>query len=80
MTNQLTVTLVVIFLGLVAVVSLGLSGWLIHDGITDSAVLLAITTPGTTALGAIAGVLASTRVAQPAAVLEANAERPQNPA
>lgn len=62
MTNQLTVTLVVVFLGLVALLSLGLTFWLIHDGTDDAALILAVSSPGTTALGAVAAVLVSTRV------------------
>lgn len=70
MTNQLTVTLVVVFLGCVALLSLGLTFWLIHDGTSDAALILAVSSPGTTALGAVAAMLVTTRVA-PAAPVQA---------
>lgn len=62
MTQQLTVTLVVVFVGLF-MLAMGLGTvWLIHDHIADSALLAIPSGLCGTALGAIAGFLASTRV------------------
>lgn len=63
MNNQITVTLVVAFLGLVALLSLGSTAWLLHGGINDAGSILAVSTPGSAAIGAIAGLLGSTAAA-----------------
>jgi hypothetical protein len=78
-TNQLSVTLVIVFLGALALLSTAGSIWLIHDGTSDAALLVAVTSPGTAALGALAGILASTRVAQVPAQTEVVRAGPSAP-
>lgn len=63
MTNQLTVTFVVVLLGLFALLMGGGSIWLLHDGNSGEAIAPIVGLAGT-ALGALASMLVSTRVAQ----------------
>lgn len=64
-TNQLTVTLIVAILGAVSLVSLALSGYLVHQGINDLGTIVVISSPGTTSLGGLIGLLGGTAVRQP---------------
>ena len=63
MTNQLTVTAVVVLVGLFAFVMGGGAIWLIHDGTASEAVAPVLTLAGT-AIGGLIALLVSTRVAQ----------------
>jgi hypothetical protein len=61
-TNQLTVTIVALFMGGIALASLLISGFLVHEGITDTALILTVSTPGATALGFLGGILTKSDV------------------
>ncbi len=63
MTNQLTVTVVVVVLGLFALLTAGGSVWLINNDKPGEAITPIVTLCGT-ALGALGAMLVSTRVAQ----------------
>lgn len=68
MKNQLTVTLVVIFLGMFALGGLAGLVFLLWDG-ADAATVAVVATPMGVALGALGAVLASTSVNPPAPVV-----------
>jgi len=65
-TNQLTITLVVVFVGLAAIVMGAGLIWLIHDGVDNSALLAIPATLAGSALTGLVGLLASTRAGPPA--------------
>lgn len=60
--NQITVTLVVIMLGLIAMASLAISGVLIYQGTDTLGEVVVISSYGTTALGGLIGLLGGTAV------------------
>jgi hypothetical protein len=71
-TNQLTVTIVALFMGAVALASLLIAGYLVHSGITETALIITVSTPGATALGFLGGMVKSSDVRSTAAPLTAD--------
>lgn len=71
--DRTVVLFVVFFVGAVALGGLAGIVFLIHSG-TDATALLAVSGPTTTAIGALAGILAMTRTNPPAPVQQAKAQ------
>ncbi len=60
MTDTMTVRIIAVALAVLAALGMGLSAWLLYAGKTTEAVVV-LSTPTSTAIGALAALLASTK-------------------